>query len=78
MLSIKNWMLLVAVLLHMTRSGNCELFTSLGHLTKLVESEAEITKYLRNFLNYEYEKLREAEMFVLKTVSTEKCIYRCI
>lgn len=38
-----------------------ELFTSLGHLTKIVESEAEIAKHLREYINNEREKLELAE-----------------
>lgn len=57
-------MVSIRVVLWLTILGrlvNSELFTSLGHLTKIVESEAEIAKHLRDFLNLEREKLVKAE-----------------
>lgn len=61
MIPIHVWVQGILLMWVFSTRGKAELFTSLGHLTKLVESEAEISKYLRNFLNHEYEKLKEAE-----------------
>jgi len=62
--SIRVCLSVAVILSVIVKPNQCELFTSLGHLTKIVESEIEVSKYLRNFLNLEQERLKEAEKIV--------------
>lgn len=63
MYSIRVCLSVAVILSVIVKPNQCELFTSLGHLTKIVESEIEVSKYLRNFLNLEQERLKEAEKY---------------
>jgi hypothetical protein len=49
---------LVVVLLITNARG--DLFTSLGQMTKLVETEVHVTNYLKKFIDYQHNKLDEA------------------
>jgi hypothetical protein len=50
--------LTLAVLL---RNASADLYTSLGQMTKLVETEVHVTNYLKKFIDFQSYKLEEAK-----------------
>ena len=54
----------LALLLLLLNGARSDLYTSLGQMTKLVETEYHVTNTLRSFVDYQSIKLREAKLLL--------------
>ena len=60
----RSKLITLVVLVFLMRNSSAELFTSLGQMTKLVETEVHVTNYLKKFIDFQTDKLSEAKEYI--------------